>query len=130
MLIQNKISVTLEDTDMEVFSDSKWIEFILNQLLINSVKYSKEDTPKIKFYVQSTKDGVNLTVEDNGIGIKESELPRIFEKGFTGSKGRNANKSTGIGLYLCKSLCDKLGIEIKAESKINEYTRITLIFPR
>lgn len=129
ILIQNKVSVAIEETNIEVFSDTKWIEFILNQLLINSIKYAKEDNPQIKFYVQQNNQSIHLTIEDNGIGISKDELPRIFEKGFTGSKGRNTNKSTGIGLYLCEKLCDKLGTQIKAESKINEYTKVTIIFP-
>lgn len=69
-------------------------------------------------------------MRDNGIGIKKSELDRIFDKGFTGTNGRNQKKSTGIGLYLCKRLCQELGIDIEADSQEKEYTQITIIIPR
>lgn len=69
-------------------------------------------------------------MRDNGIGIKKSELDRIFDKGFTGTNGRNQKKSTGIGLYLCKRLCQELGMEIEADSHEKEYTQITIIIPR
>ncbi|MGM9533313.1 ATP-binding protein, partial [Intestinibacter sp.] len=89
-----------------------------------------EAVGKISLYTEAVKDGVKLYIEDNGIGIEKSEINRIFDKGFTGTNGRQNNKSTGIGLYLCKKLCTKLGIEIYAESEINKYTRIILLFPK
>ena len=75
------------------------------------------------------KNGIKLIVEDNGIGIPSDEVERVFEKGFTGNIGRLNSKSTGIGLYLCKKLCDKLGLLIDIESEINSYTKVIITFP-
>lgn len=128
--IQNKIMINVDCKEKIVASDKKWLSFILNQVLINSVKYKKNDICKINIYTEKIKDGIKLYIEDDGIGIKESEVDRIFDKGFTGTNGRGNSKSTGIGLYLCKKLCIKLGIGISVESKVEEYTKIILIFPK
>ena len=115
-----------------VYTDKKWILFILNQLVLNSVKYKKQDVdehPYIRIYTERYGHGVRLVVEDNGTGIRTEELSRIFEKGFTGSNGRNGKKSTGMGLYLCQKLCEKLGISIEAESVLGEGTKMILTFP-
>ena len=127
--IQNKMMIDVNCTHT-VFSDKKWLVFIINQILINSTKYKREPVGKISIYTEAVKDGVKLYIEDNGIGIEKSEINRIFDKGFTGTNGRQNKKSTGIGLYLCKKLCRKLGIEIYAESEINKYTKIILLFPK
>jgi len=127
--IQNKMMIDVNCTHT-VFSDKKWLVFIINQILINSTKYKREPVGKISIYTEAVKDGVKLYIEDNGIGIEKSEINRIFDKGFTGTNGRQNKKSTGIGLYLCKKLCTKLGIEIYAESEVNEYTKIILLFPK
>lgn len=127
--IQNKMMMDVNCAHT-VFSDKKWLMFIINQILINSTKYKREPVGKISIYTEAVKDGVRLYIEDNGIGIEKSEINRIFDKGFTGTNGRQNKKSTGIGLYLCKKLCMKLGIEIYAESEINKYTRIILLFPK
>lgn len=74
--------------------------------------------------------GIMIGGKDNGMGIKKSEIDRIFDKGFTGTNGRNQKKSTGIGLYLCKKMCEELGMEIQAESKENEYTEMTITIPK
>ncbi len=110
VLIQEKIKVDTHDLNLEVNTDNKWIIFILNQLIQNSIKYRKQDSSsKIEIYAKRGKENIILYVEDNGIGIKKGEITRVFEKGFTGTNGRMLNKkSTGIGLYLCKKLCDKL----------------------
>ena len=115
MLLQNHIRIELENTDYIVFSDDKWVRFILNQLIVNAVKY-RTSQPVLNFCCRQRKDQIMLNVVDNGIGIPACDLPRIFEKGFTGKNGRTTQNSTGIGLYLCKRLCDKLGISISAES--------------
>ena len=96
-----------------VYSDEKWVVFIMNQIIINSVKYSGGRPPVIA--VESTDMGgyVVLAVTDNGAGIKESEIDRIFDKGFVGSNGRAGKGATGIGLYLCRQLCLRLGISIE-----------------
>lgn len=132
ILIQEKITMNIHDLNIEVHTDSKWIVFILNQIIQNSVKYKKQEgTTEIELYAKQGKDNVILHIKDNGIGIKKSEISRIFEKGFTGTNGRLQNKkSTGIGLYLCKKLCDKLGIAIEVESDENNGTEIKLVFPQ
>ena len=132
VLIQEKITMNIHDLNIEVHTDSKWIVFILNQIIQNSVKYKKQEgTTEIELYAKQGKDNVILHIKDNGIGIKRSEISRIFEKGFTGTNGRLQNKkSTGIGLYLCKKLCDKLGIAIEVESDENKGTEIKLVFPQ
>src|SRR5699024_11917066 len=97
------------------YSDERWVRFILNQLIATAVKYRSEQSV-LHFSTLRQQDLVVLMVEDNGIGIPSSDLPRIFEKGFTGQNGRIIQQSTGIGLYLCKRLCEKLGIGITADS--------------
>ena len=131
MLIQEKVEINAHDLNNIIYTDSKWIIFILNQLIQNSVKYkNKVNTLEIEIYSKENKDNTILYIKDNGIGIKKSEINRVFEKGFTGTNGRLSNKkSTGIGLYLCKKLCNKLGISIELDSKENEYTIIKIIFP-
>ena len=132
ILIQEKVTMNLHDLELSVNTDSKWIVFILNQLIQNSVKYRKEEgRSEIEMYAKSGKENVILYVRDNGIGIKKGEITRVFEKGFTGTNGRLSNKkSTGLGLYLCKKLCDKLGISIELNSTQGEGTQIRLVFPK
>lgn len=130
ILIQEKITVNIHDVDLEVCTDSKWIVFILNQILQNSIKY-KNENGNLEIFAKQNNENVVLYVKDNGIGIKRGEISRVFEKGFTGTNGRISNKkSTGIGLYLCKKLCNKLGIGIELTSVENEGTEVRLIFPQ
>lgn len=126
LLLQNGVSLVIDENDVIAYSDDKWIRFILDQLIVNAVKY-KGSKPELHFYARPEGDKIYLFVEDSGIGIPAGDLPRIFEKGFTGQNGRSRQNSTGIGLYLCKRLCDKLGIGICAESA-GEGTRIRLAF--
>ncbi len=132
VLMQEKAVLDLHDLEIEVNTDSKWVVFILNQILQNSSKYRKlEERLKIEIFAQKNKENVILFLKDNGIGIKKSEIVRVFEKGFTGMNGRMSNKkSTGIGLYLCKKLCDKLGIAIELNAVEKEGTEIRLVFPQ
>lgn len=126
LLRQYNVQIVLTETDDSVYSDEKWLCFILNQLIVNAVKYRTE-SPVIRFFVEQSGNEVSLCIADNGIGIIDSDLPRIFEKGFTGGNGRGASQTaTGIGLYLCKRLCDKLGIGLTAIS--NEETVFKLSF--
>ena len=126
-----KIKVDIEDVDKEVYVDSKWIIFILNQIVVNSIKYSKEENREINIFSKEVKDKVILYIKDNGIGIKKGEITRVFEKGFTGTNGRiNGKKSTGIGMFLCKKLCNKLGIGLELNSVENEGTEVKIIFPK
>ena len=127
--ILNNIYLEINDIDKQVFSDSKWLEFILNQIIVNAIKYRQNECPKIKIDAIDIKNGTRLIIEDNGIGIPSNEIDRVFEKGFTGNIGRINSRSTGIGLYLCKKLCDKLGLLIDIESKINSYTKVIITFP-
>lgn len=130
LFIHNNIGVVTENLEENIFSDAKWLEFILNQLLTNSIKYSNKPNSMIKITSLKLESSVVLIIEDNGIGIQESEFPRIFDKGFTGTNGRRNERSTGMGLYICKKLCDKLGLAIKAYSRYGEGTSIRIVFPR
>lgn len=131
-LIQEKIAINIHEIDLEVRTDNKWVVFILNQIIQNSVKYRNQDrNSQIEIYAKPGKEKVMLFIKDNGIGMKKGETTRVFEKGFTGTNGRLlSKKSTGIGLYLCKKLCNKLGMGIELESTEGEGTEICLIFPQ
>ena len=126
LLLQSGMHLEVEEIQDTVYSDDKWVRFILNQLIANAVKY-RTGQPILRFSTHRQQDLVVLMVEDNGIGIPSSDLPRIFEKGFTGQNGRIIQQSTGIGLYLCKRLCEKLGIGITADSS-EHGTAISLSF--
>ena len=126
LLLQGGMRLEVEEMQNTVYSDEKWVRFILNQLIANAVKYRTEQ-PVLRISTHKRQDQVVLVMEDNGIGIAASDLPRIFEKGFTGQNGRMVQQSTGIGLYLCKRLCEKLGIGIAAESS-EQGTAISLAF--
>lgn len=131
LLINNHININLHDLDKEVYTDSKWVIFIINQIIQNAVKYAKPEDRKIEIYAKEQKEKVLLYIKDNGIGIKKSEITRVFEKGFTGENGRMiGKKSTGIGLYLCKKLCDKLQLGIGLNSKKDIETEVKIIFPK
>lgn len=128
-LLENDIRL---DTDMhgeKVLSDLKWLEFILGQIINNSIKYKKEDTSSyIKINVQRKNKITTLSIYDNGIGIVDNDLPKVFDKTFTGFNGMHRVKSTGMGLYIAKKLCDKLGHKITISSKKDEYTEVTITF--
>lgn len=126
LLRRFQVTVTIDDMGKTVYTDDKWIRFMLSQFISNAVKYRAQH-PVLHFYAREEEDKVLLFIEDNGIGIPESDLPRVFEKGFTGSNGRARQSATGIGLYLCKKLCDKLGIGIMAYSE-GKGTAIVLSF--
>lgn len=126
LLLHNKVNLEVAERMETVYSDEKWLRFILNQLVVNAVQYRTEQ-PVLRFFAYQRQDQVILSVEDNGIGIPACDLPRIFEKGFTGQNGRIMQQATGIGLYLCRRLCDKLGVGIMAESS-GEGTVIRLSF--
>lgn len=126
LLLQSGMRLEVEEIQDTVYSDEKWVRFILNQLIANAVKY-RAGQPVLRFSACRQQNQVVLMVEDNGIGISPSDLPRIFEKGFTGQNGRIVQQSTGIGLYLCKRLCEKLGIGISANSE-GKGTTISLSF--
>ena len=116
LLLQNGVTLQVHETEDTIFSDEKWLCFILNQLISNAVKY-RRDPPVLTFRAVRNQDTLTLSLQDNGIGIDARDLPRIFDKGFTGQNGRrSAPNATGLGLYLCKRLCDKLDIGLQAQS--------------
>ena len=130
-LLENKIDYMVENVDLKVLTDSKWLEFILSQIINNSIKYKRNiKNSYIKISVQEKQEKTILIIEDNGIGIKESDLKQVFDKSFTGENGRNTNKSTGMGLFIAKNMCDKLGHQIDIESVYNEYTKVSITFAK
>ncbi|UAT30283.1 sensor histidine kinase [Bacillus badius] len=128
--IYNKIQLELAEFEDVVYSDEKWVEFILNQLIINSIKYSQADKKHIRIFVSRHEHNLVLHIADNGIGIDEKDIRRVFDKGFTGENGRAFQASTGIGLYLCKQLADKLHLGIDIQSVKHAGTEVTIIFPK
>jgi signal transduction histidine kinase len=119
MFIYKKISLDFKDLNREVITDDKWLVFVIEQILSNSLKYTSRGTISIYLEGNST-----LVVEDTGIGIRPEDLPRVFEKGFTGYNGREDKKSTGIGLYLCKRILTKLSHTISVESEVGKGTKV------
>lgn len=128
-LIQNKTEIKVENLNFTVFSDPKWLDFILGQVISNSVKYKKEKL-KLSFYAKEEENKIVLFILDNGMGIPEKDLKRVFEKGFTGENGRKFAKSTGIGLYLCKSLSEKMHLGFEIDSPNQSGTIAKIVFPK
>lgn len=128
MLIRNNIEIKLENLEHYIFTDKKWILYVLDQLINNSIKYSK-DNAEIQFYGEESDKYICLNIRDNGIGISEEDIGRIFNKGFTGTNGRNTRyKSTGMGLYFSKKILEKLGNSFEVYSVKNEYTLFKIKF--
>lgn len=125
--IEQDINIDFDVVDTFVYSDNKWLEFIIKQILINSIQYSVKHG-EINIKVVENESNVKLSIADNGIGIKETDLPRIFDLGYTGSSGRIYNQATGMGLYLVKQLSNALYIDIEAVS--DELTIFTLTIPK
>ena len=123
MFIRKNIILELKEMECMVLTDEKWLVFVIEQILSNALKYTSSG--KISIYMEDT-EGKLLVIEDTGIGIAEEDLPRVFEKGFTGYNGRMDKKATGIGLYLCKKILDKLSHKIAIESKINVGTTVKI----
>ena len=127
--ISKGISVDIDAVDGTVYSDAKWLEFIINQLISNSTKYIRGSKGKVKISSTRNENNIVLTIEDNGIGIIAKDINKVFEKGFTGENGRKFGRSTGIGLYLCKKLAEQLGIGLTLTSNSGEGTKVSMIFP-
>lgn len=126
VMIRRHIGMNYSGTVQEVYTDGKWLAFILEQLLSNAIKYTPQGFVKIE-----TAKKANLffiTIKDTGIGIKAEDLPRVFEKGYTGYNGHADKKATGIGLYLCRQMADKLGHTIRIESEIGKGTKVWIGF--
>ena len=121
IFIQRKISLDFQETHYQVTTDKKWLLIVLGQILSNSLKYTPQGG---KICIKM--DGHCLILSDTGVGIRAEDIPRLFEKGFTGENGRKYSKSTGQGLYLCKTIMDKLSHRILVESKEGEGTRVIL----
>lgn len=128
-LLETNVVVDIHDVNNNVYTDEKWLNFILSQIVQNAVKYYDKSEKRLTIYSQMHENNVLLFIEDNGCGIKKSEISRVFEKGFTGSD-RHKNHATGMGLYLSKKLCDRLGLNLEITSEENEYTKLTIIFPK
>lgn len=129
IFISRKIKVSMEDINLTVLTDKKWLLFIINQILSNALKYTPAEG-SIHISSQENERERRLVIEDNGIGIKTEDLSRVFDRGFTGQTGRQYSKSTGMGLYLSKRLAGKLGHDISIESEEGKYTRVIIHFPK
>lgn len=133
-MIVAHVRPVLQDLSLTVFTDEKWMTFVLGQIIQNSVKYACASAPRIEFSGKLVNEGlsseaVELTVADNGRGVGEADLPRVFDRGFTGENGRVGKRATGMGLYLVKSLCDKMGLSVRAASAPGEGFAVTISFP-
>ena len=124
LFISNNIKLEYKKLNIKVITDSKWCMVVIEQLLSNAIKYTKNGTVSISFNEKEN----YLEIKDNGIGIKDSDLPKIFDKGYSGFNGRQNQKSTGIGLFLVKQILDKLGQKVKLESKLGEGTSVKVYF--
>ena len=125
---ENLHNRNINDIDINVVSDCKWIRFIINQIIINSIKYIDSEEGILKIYGNNINNKKSLVIEDNGIGIPKCDINRVFDKGFTGENGRKYGRSTGIGLYLCKKLCGKLQLNIYLESQVSCGTKVIIEF--
>ncbi|MBW9147038.1 sensor histidine kinase [Clostridium sp. CM027] len=127
--IYNRIHLEFDNLEVFVYSDEKWLNFILQQIITNAIKYLDKDEKIIRVTAKKRNNQIILTIEDNGIGISESDIEQVFNHGFTGENGRIYGESTGMGLYICKKLSDKLNIALSIESTGGEGTKFNIVFP-
>ena len=128
-LLNSKIAYKVSNVNNKVLTDSKWLEFILSQIVNNSIKYKRNiKNSYIKITSIDYENKTILLIEDNGIGIPSCDIKQVFDKTFTGINGRTLRNSTGMGLFIAKNLCEKLGHKIEIESKEGEYTKVYLTF--
>ena len=127
--IYKKIKIELEDLEEIVYTDQKWIEFILNQIITNALTYTPSQTGVIRIYTKKKENSIQLLIADNGVGINPKDIRRIFQKGFTGMNRPHNEKATGIGLYLCRNLCRKLYLDIDVQSILHQGTTMIITFP-
>lgn len=120
LFIRGRVSLDLRETNLRVLSDEKWLQLVVEQLLSNAVKYAPGG------HVTLRREGERLLVEDDGAGIAAEDLPRIFERGYTGYNGRMDKRATGIGLYLCREICARLGHTLTVESELGKGSRFIL----
>lgn len=126
IMIRRHIGINYSGTKKQVYTDEKWLAFILEQILSNAIKYTPQGFVTIE--TAEEKDRFFITIKDTGIGIKAEDLPRVFEKGYTGYNGHADKKATGIGLYLCRQMADKLGHTIRVESELGKETKVWIGF--
>lgn len=130
LCMQSQVRVNVPKDSCIVLTDEKWVTFILHQLIENAIKYRRVHDASIVLSLEERAGHTYIHVRDNGLGISSQDISRVFEKGFTGENGRMSNQhSTGIGLYLCKRLCDALSVDIQIESQVGCYTDVMIIFP-
>lgn len=120
---QKDLSLQLGNLEGSVYSDQKWLIFILEQVIFNAIKYTENGTISISF------SDNQLTIQDTGIGIRSEDLPRVFEKGYTGMNGREQQRASGLGLYLSQEAAENLGCRLYIESQIKKGTTVTIVFP-
>lgn len=120
LFIRGKVSLELRETELKVLSDEKWLQLVIEQVLSNAVKYAAGG------HVTVWNEGEKLFIQDDGRGIAPEDLPRIFERGFTGCNGRMDKRATGIGLYLCREICGRLGHTLSAASELGKGTCVTI----
>lgn len=133
-LVRSGVAVGMEGLDRQVFADPKWVEFVLGQLIDNAVRYRRSEGARIDFSARTEEQGlanerVVLDVRDNGCGISAADVGRVFDKGFTGENGRRYAKSTGIGLYLVRTLCEKMSLSVSISSVEGAWTCVSIVFP-
>lgn len=129
-LIKNNIEIKMDNLNYSIYSDKKWLLYVLDQIINNSIKYSKEKG-EIQFYGEEKGKTIILNIKDNGIGITKEDIDRIFNKGFTGKNGRNTTyKSTGMGLYFSRKILEKLGHDVEVQSIEGEYTLFKIKFSK
>ncbi len=121
--IHRRLGLDYQELGCQVVTDEKWLCFVVEQILSNAIKYTREG--KISIYMDPARPKT-LIIRDTGIGIEQEDLPRIFEKGFTGYNGRTDKKSTGIGLYLCKRIMNKLNHRLEITSEVGKGTQVAL----
>jgi signal transduction histidine kinase len=126
-LISRNVSIYSENLDPDVFADVKWLVFIIGQIIGNSVKYGGK---KLEFIGLERSGSSSLVIKDDGIGIPEKDLEKVFEKGFTGENGRRHGRATGLGLYLCRKLCHKMGLDIRVRASSKDGTEMEIVFPK
>lgn len=129
LLLHNHIIMNVHDLDVLVYTDEKWLTFMISQVLNNAIKYLDKEEKTIEIYSEVRDNQVVLIILDNGCGIRASDVPRVFDKGFTGSN-RKKEYATGIGLYLVRKLSEKLDIKVSIDSKYQEYTKVSFVFPK
>ncbi|KOP79657.1 sensor histidine kinase [Cytobacillus solani] len=129
LFIRKRIFPSIQiDVHSTIVSDEKWLSFVITQLITNAIRYTVEENRKVYFREYSRGKNRILEIQDEGVGIPSSDILRVFDPYFTGENGRNFQESTGMGLYLAKQICEKLGHQIEIESKVNHGTTVRIIF--